>query len=324
MGAPAPVGYPYGPPVPMPYMPAVIVKPETVSGIRTYQISLVLDIVFAVFALTVGLTAVLVTASDSNSAISLAAILGASVCGLVIVFILNFIVSLMSVMKMHHGADEYGPEHAKNATRGVLFKWMGTALSTIATVLVVYLAIVGSFALLGGGGVPPAAFIPLLVTAFWTAGVTCKGQMYRHMVRALQPPELRFRADLASLLIPALGVVGIGVIGFVTYRLVTLLQSLDSLSNVAVDTINKSRDDIVADLTALAPILRRLADAGQNLPQALEILPTFPFTDPVLDGVKGDYLNLFIDTYPEPGFTRPLPPLPLPPSGQATPKAGAR
>ena len=225
MGAPAPVGYPYGPPVPMPYMPAVIVKPETVSGIRTYQISLVLDIVFAVFALTVGLTAVLVTASDSNSAISLAAILGASVCGLVIVFILNFIVSLMSVMKMHHGADEYGPEHAKNATRGVLFKWMGTALSTIATVLVVYLAIVGSFALLGGGGVPPAAFIPLLVTAFWTAGVTCKGQMYRHMVRALQPPELRFRADLASLLIPALGVVGIGVIGFVTYRLVTLLQS---------------------------------------------------------------------------------------------------
>ena len=30
----------------MPYMPAVIVKPETVSGIRTYQITLVLDIIF--------------------------------------------------------------------------------------------------------------------------------------------------------------------------------------------------------------------------------------------------------------------------------------
>jgi len=225
MAAPAPMGYPFGPPVPMPYMPAVIVKPETVSGIRTYMICLVLDIVFAVFALTIGLSAVLVTATDTGSAISLAAILGASVCGLVIVFVLNFIVSLMSVMKMHHGADEYGPEHAKNATRGVIFKWMGTALSTIATVLVVYLVIVGSFALFSGGGVPAAAFIPLLVTAFWTAGVTCKGQMYRHMVRALQPPELRSRSDLASLLIPALGVVGIGVIGFVTYRLLSLLQT---------------------------------------------------------------------------------------------------
>jgi phospholipid/cholesterol/gamma-HCH transport system substrate-binding protein len=65
--------------------------------------------------------------------------------------------------------------------------------------------------------------------------------------------------------------------------LVTMLQSLDTLSDVAVDTINRSRDDMIADLKALAPILRQLADAGQNLPQALEILPTFPFTDSVLD-----------------------------------------
>jgi phospholipid/cholesterol/gamma-HCH transport system substrate-binding protein len=82
---------------------------------------------------------------------------------------------------------------------------------------------------------------------------------------------------------------------------------------VAVDTINKSRDNLVADLQALAPILRRLAEAGQDLPQALEILPTFPFTDKVLDAVKGDYFNLFVSVTPEPGFTQPLPPLPLPP-----------
>src|SRR2546425_955847 len=192
------IGDPYGSPVPMPYMPAVIVKPETVSGIRPYQISLVLDIVFSTFALIVGLSAVLVQATSATAAVSLAALLGASVCGLVIVFILNFIVSLMSVLKMHHGADEYGPEHAKNATRGVLFKWLGTGLSTIATVLVVYLVIAGSISLFGGGGVPPATYIPLLVTIFWTGGVTCKGQMYRHMVRALQPPEIRVRADPAS------------------------------------------------------------------------------------------------------------------------------
>jgi phospholipid/cholesterol/gamma-HCH transport system substrate-binding protein len=106
--------------------------------------------------------------------------------------------------------------------------------------------------------------------------------------------------------------------------LVTMLQSLDDLSDVAVDTITRSRDDLVADLTALAPILQRLADAGQNLPQALEILPTFPFTDPVLDAVKGDYLNIFITAEPYPEFTQPLPPLPLAPAGPVSGTGGGR
>ncbi|HEY7597878.1 MAG TPA: MCE family protein [Actinophytocola sp.] len=100
--------------------------------------------------------------------------------------------------------------------------------------------------------------------------------------------------------------------------LVTMLQSLDTLSDVAVDTINRGRDDMVADLKAIAPVLNRLADAGQNLPRALEILPTFPFTDPVLDAVKGDFLNVFLDIDPPANFPDPLPPLPLPPSGQTT------
>ena len=97
--------------------------------------------------------------------------------------------------------------------------------------------------------------------------------------------------------------------------LVTMLQSLDTLSDVAVDTINRSRDDMVADLKALAPILKQLADAGQNLPQALEILPTFPFTDSVLDATKGDYINIFLRIEVDPDFTEPLPPLPIPEGG---------
>ncbi|HKS45930.1 MAG TPA: MCE family protein [Amycolatopsis sp.] len=97
--------------------------------------------------------------------------------------------------------------------------------------------------------------------------------------------------------------------------LVTMLQSLDQLSTVAVDTVNRSREDLVADLSSLAPIVRRLADAGQNLPQALEILPTFPFTDSALDAIKGDYLNIFVTVKPSPDFQQPLPPLPLPTGG---------
>ena len=285
MQAPAPMGYPYGGPVPMPYMPAVIVKPETVSGIRTYQITLVLDIIFATFAMIIGLSAVLITTSDTAGAFSLAALLGASVCGLVIVFVLNFIVSLMSVLKMHHGADEYGPEHAKNATRGVVFKWLGTGLSTIATVLVVYLLIIGTFALVGGGGVPATTFVPLLVTIFWTAGVTCKGQMYRHMVRALQPPELRFRADLASILIPGLGIVGIGVVGFVTLRLIALLQTQGPFTSTEIAQLTQVLIGgtflppgfaIVGYVLFLTVYLRTSDRLSQGLHQVHATMPSWP------------------------------------------------
>lgn len=101
--------------------------------------------------------------------------------------------------------------------------------------------------------------------------------------------------------------------------LVAMLTALDELSVVAIDTIERSRDDLVADLTALAPILLRLAEAGQALPEALEILPTFPFTDAVLDAVRGDYVNVFLEVAPHPGFTPPLPPLPLPTTPLPTP-----
>jgi phospholipid/cholesterol/gamma-HCH transport system substrate-binding protein len=94
--------------------------------------------------------------------------------------------------------------------------------------------------------------------------------------------------------------------------LVTMLQSLDTLSDVAVDTINKSKDAMVADLEALAPILNQLAAAGQNLPQALEILPTFPFTDEIMNVTKGDYINIFFTITPPVDFPDPLPPLPIP------------
>ncbi|MFI9453956.1 MCE family protein [Amycolatopsis sp. NPDC052450] len=107
-------------------------------------------------------------------------------------------------------------------------------------------------------------------------------------------------------------------------QLVSMLQALDRLSGVGVDVIKKSKADLVADLTALAPILKRLADAGENLPKSLEILPTFPFTDAVRDGIKGDYLNVYASMIPAPGAELPppgegvppdLPTLPLPSSG---------
>ncbi|MGC7100520.1 MCE family protein [Amycolatopsis lurida] len=75
-------------------------------------------------------------------------------------------------------------------------------------------------------------------------------------------------------------------------QLVGMLQSLDKLSGVAVSTVNASRDELIADLRALEPTLEKLAEAGQNLPTALKILPTYPFPDAAGAVVKGDYANV--------------------------------
>ncbi|MFF1832625.1 MCE family protein [Streptomyces sp. NPDC058231] len=85
--------------------------------------------------------------------------------------------------------------------------------------------------------------------------------------------------------------------------LLTMLRALDTLSTVAVDTIDKSKADTVADLKAIAPTLRALADSGNDLPDSLQVLMTYPFTDEVLRGVKGDYLNVYLDMTAVPGTT---------------------
>jgi phospholipid/cholesterol/gamma-HCH transport system substrate-binding protein len=137
---------------------------------------------------------------------------------------------------------------------------------------------------------------------------------------------------------------GLRVISNQRGQLVTLLNALHKLTGVAVSTIHKSQANMVGELTALGPILRNLADAGQALPESLQVLLTYPFTDQVLSDIKGDYLNLYLKVTAAPGTTiiPPVKPgtskqggtgqaaqtLPLPaisPStGPATPAAGGR
>lgn len=86
---------------------------------------------------------------------------------------------------------------------------------------------------------------------------------------------------------------GLGVLEQQRGQLVTMLNALQNLSGVAVNTVNASKTNLVADLKALLPTLQKLGQAGSDLPKALEILLTFPFSDAAVDGVKGDYFNLF-------------------------------
>ncbi|MER5554511.1 MCE family protein [Streptomyces sp. NPDC002793] len=99
--------------------------------------------------------------------------------------------------------------------------------------------------------------------------------------------------------------------------LLTMLRSLDTLSTVAVDTINRSKADMIADLKALAPTLAALADSGDDLPDSLQVLLTYPFTDEVLRGVKGDYLNVYLDVTALPG-TQIIPALTPPTTASGT------
>lgn len=88
---------------------------------------------------------------------------------------------------------------------------------------------------------------------------------------------------------------GLQVLADQRTQLTGTLQALDRLSVVATDTITRSRDDLIADLTLLRPTLQQLATAGTDLPHALELIATYPFTDGAArEAFKGDYSNLYV------------------------------
>ncbi|MER5257880.1 MlaD family protein [Streptomyces sp. NPDC002855] len=101
---------------------------------------------------------------------------------------------------------------------------------------------------------------------------------------------------------------GLKVLSDQRSSLVGMLRALDSLSTVAVDTVDRTKDDLVADLKALVPVLKNLADSGADLPESLQVMFTYPFTDEVLTGVKGDYLNVYLKIAAAPG-TEIVPPV---------------
>lgn len=123
---------------------------------------------------------------------------------------------------------------------------------------------------------------------------------------------------------------GIRVLNEQRGQLVTMLKSLDQLSSVSTDVVNRSKDDTVHNLRDLQPTLRKLAQAGSNLPKSFELLLTYPFPDSAAQGVKGDYMNLYVNMdlnlssvldnlkrgpspLPPPPGTPQLPLLPAPP-----------
>jgi phospholipid/cholesterol/gamma-HCH transport system substrate-binding protein len=82
-------------------------------------------------------------------------------------------------------------------------------------------------------------------------------------------------------------------------QLTRVLKGLQDLGSVATRVIRATQQSTIADLEALRPILGSLADAGQDLPNALELLTTYPFPRTVAGpqgkgGIRGDYANLYV------------------------------
>lgn len=75
-------------------------------------------------------------------------------------------------------------------------------------------------------------------------------------------------------------------------RLVDALTRLGRLARLAGDASTRTSPALVAELNAMGPVLRSLADAGPALTRALSILLTFPFPKETLSKwMRGDYGN---------------------------------
>ncbi|KOU63240.1 mammalian cell entry protein [Streptomyces sp. MMG1533] len=74
--------------------------------------------------------------------------------------------------------------------------------------------------------------------------------------------------------------------------LTKMLTALSELGKTGTRVVNASRSDTVANLKRLKPILRQLNKAGDDLPNSLELLTTYPFPRNAVDAVEGDYVNL--------------------------------
>jgi phospholipid/cholesterol/gamma-HCH transport system substrate-binding protein len=76
-------------------------------------------------------------------------------------------------------------------------------------------------------------------------------------------------------------------------NLAEALSQLGKFSALAADSVNQTKEALVAELKDLGPVLESLANAGPALTRALSFLPTFPFPKETLTNwMRGDYANL--------------------------------
>lgn len=87
---------------------------------------------------------------------------------------------------------------------------------------------------------------------------------------------------------------GITVLAQQREQLTAALDALGELGKVGSRVVNATKDDTVASLRALQPILEQLAEAGDALPKSLDFMLSYPFPPNVTGAIVGDFVNLSI------------------------------
>ncbi|MEO3779394.1 MCE family protein [Micromonospora sp. B11E3] len=87
---------------------------------------------------------------------------------------------------------------------------------------------------------------------------------------------------------------GLTVLARQRAQLTDALTALGELGEVGTRVVNRSRDDTLASVKALQPILEQLVRAGDDLPKSMEFMLSFPFPPNVDGAIVGDFVNLSI------------------------------
>jgi len=76
-------------------------------------------------------------------------------------------------------------------------------------------------------------------------------------------------------------------------QLVEAADQLGKFSALTVDSVNKTKENLVKELQQVGPVLESLANAGPSLTRSLSLLATFPFPNETFEKFqRGDYANL--------------------------------
>lgn len=76
-------------------------------------------------------------------------------------------------------------------------------------------------------------------------------------------------------------------------NLIDTADQFGKFSALTVDTVDKTKDNLVKEINDIGPVLQSLADAGPSMTRALSLILTFPFPNETIEKwQRGDYANL--------------------------------
>jgi len=77
-------------------------------------------------------------------------------------------------------------------------------------------------------------------------------------------------------------------------ELIGLLQQLNRVGDAGVAILDRSKDNLISDLTALRPTLQELGRSAPDLVTAFPLIPTYPFPDEAIKSEFGGSVNTWL------------------------------